>query len=436
MSRKTKISGQVSRGFIGLCAVVGLLFAFAGNPGVAHADEAADAPAGWESAFNNEFFKVNLNVRARMELANMDGFDSSQAYTVRTRLGIGTKPFAGLSFYVEGENIASFAGDQYFDTIESPTGQTVIADPEETELNQLFVRYQNKDALGLDFKAGRQRIKLDDVRFVGNVGWRQNEQTYDAALVSVSPVEHLKATYGYVWDVRRIFGENNRDFDSQSHLINIAYSGIPAAKIVAFAYLLDFDNTRLGGISRLANGMSSNSYGLRLSGKQALSGPWSVNYAASYAVQKDAGDNPVDYTAHYVAAEAGVANADIGGVTVGYELLGSDDGNARFVTPLATLHKFNGWADSFLDNGGTNGLQDLYVAVAPKLPWGLKGKVVYHHFWNDEGNDTLADEVDVVLIKPINKHFTVLTKGAWFDGTSGSGRADRWRYWLELTFNY
>ena len=27
---------------------------------------------------------------------------------------------------------------------------------------------------------GRQRIKLDDDRFIGNVGWRQNEQTFDA----------------------------------------------------------------------------------------------------------------------------------------------------------------------------------------------------------------------------------------------------------------
>jgi len=30
----------------------------------------------------------------------------------------------------------------------------------------------------------------------------------------------------------------------------------------------------------------------------------------------------------------------------------------------------------------------------------------------------------------------VLTKGAWFDGKSGSGRADGWRYWLEVTFKF
>ena len=34
----------------------------------------------------------------------------------------------------------------------------------------------------------------------------------------------------------------------------------------------------------------------------------------------------------------------------GYEVLGADDGAAltSFQTPLATLHKFQGWADKFL----------------------------------------------------------------------------------------
>ena len=83
-----------------------------------------------------------------------------------------------------------------------------------------------------------------------------------------------------------------------------------------------------------------------------------------------------------------------------------------------------------------NGLQDLYVSLAPKLPWGLKGKLIYHHFWSDERTDSLADEVDLVLSRAINKYVTVLTKGAWFEGRSRSGRADRWRYWFEVTFKF
>ena len=429
-SSKPTLTARLESSAVAVCVAVGLVLGLAAP---VSAEEPA-AATGVERWLDNEYYKVHLNVRARIELADFDGLDSSQAYTVRTRLGVGSKPWYGLSAFVEGENIFSFADGEYFDSIESPTGQSVIADPEETELNQLYLRYQNPDLLGLDFVGGRQRIILGNARFVGNVGWRQNEQTYDAALVAISPVEDLTATYAYLWDIRRIFGENNRDLDSQSHLINIAYNRLAAAQIEVFAYLLDFDNShQLAGFARTA---SSNSYGFRVNGKQTISGPWSYNYAGSYAVQTDAGDNPVNYTAHYVAAEAGLGNSDLGALAVGYELLGSDDGEARFVTPLATLHGYNGWADAFLDNGGPNGLQDLYLSVAPKMPWGLKGKVVYHHFWSHEGTDNLADEVDLVLSKPINKYLTVLTKGAWFDGKSGSGRADRWRYWLEVTFKY
>jgi hypothetical protein len=49
-----------------------------------------------------------------------------------------------------------------------------IADPQTLGLNRLQVQYATK---ALTVTLGRQRINLDDQRFVGSVGWRQNEQT-------------------------------------------------------------------------------------------------------------------------------------------------------------------------------------------------------------------------------------------------------------------
>ena len=88
-------------------AGAGLVLGLAGAP-------AAAADDGWERWLDNEHYKVHLNVRSRMELANFNGLDSSQAYTVRTRLGIETRPFYGFSAMVEGENIFSFDDSQYF----------------------------------------------------------------------------------------------------------------------------------------------------------------------------------------------------------------------------------------------------------------------------------------------------------------------------------
>jgi hypothetical protein len=197
--------------------------------------------------------------------------------------------------------------------------------------------------------------------------------------------------------------------------------------MTAFAYLLDFE--------RESPGNSSNSYGLRLSGQVELSDDLFVGYAGSYAYQTDAAKNPASYDAHYVAVDGRFESKPLGSIGIGYELLGSDDGKAVFGTPLATAHKFNGFADAFLDNGGPAGLQDLYFTLAPKLPCKLAGKLVYHEFWSDEGSNHLGREIDAVLSRPINEHLTALTKFAWFGGPT-RGPADRWRLWLQLTFQY
>ena len=380
---------------------------------------------------DNDYYKIHLDIRPRIELADFENLESSQAYTLRTHVGVGSKPLYGLSAYVELQNVLAIDDGEYFDTVEEPTGQSPIPDPEDTDLHQVFARYQNADFLGADVTIGRQVIILDDHRFIGNVDWRQNEQVYDAVRAATNlGVEHLSLLYGYVNYVSRVFGNDGppalRNFRSDSHILHLAYDAWSVARIAAFAYLLDFDNSPVN---------SSNSYGLRLTGTRPLTGHWDVAYAASYAAQTDAGDNPVDYVAHYVAADAELRRRETGGVAVGYELLGSDDGEARFVTPLSTAHKFNGWADAFLDNGGPNGLQDLYARFTPQLPLGLAGSVIYHYFWSDENGDALGYEIDGSLQRRFGPYVTVLAKSAYFDGHTES-LPDRWRAWLEARFTF
>lgn len=416
---------------VAACALLALVAA----PGAwAEASSSADAdsiPSRLERAFDNDYYKISIDVRARMELADFDGLDRSEAFTARTRAGIGTRSWLGFSAFAEIESSVAVDEDHYFDAVERPTGQSPIADPQETDLNQLWLRYENERA-ALRITGGRQRIILDDARFIGNVGWRQNEQTYDAVYGSTAlGVEHLELSYGHVYDVQRIFGDDGpaatRDYESRSHLFRAAYDRFALARVALFAYLLDFDNSP---------GNSSNSYGLRVTGEQELgSGPWQFGYAASYAHQTDADDNPVGYDANYLAGDVHVGHAKLGTIGIGYELLGSDDGKARFVTPLATAHNFNGFADAFLNNGGNRGLRDAYAYLAPKLPWKLGAKVVYHQFRSDQGGDRLGQEIDVVVQRPINAHLSVLTKGAYFNG-NGPGPADRWRFWVDVTFRY
>ena len=360
--------------------------------------------------------------------------DSSQAFTTRIAAGIRSKPFRGLSGYAQFEGIVAYDNSSYFDVANPPNreGQTPIAEPNGADLNQFYLDYRNPELFGLGARVGRQEVVLDDSRFIGNVGWRQNHQAYDAALGSTSfGLDGLKATYGYIRDVHRIFGNDGgaatRDWDSDSHIVNVSYSGFTPVTLTAFAYLLDFKSD--------APGFSSNSYGIRAHGATPIDEDWKVGYALSYAYQEDAGRNPVNYEADYVAADGSIGYSPFGTFGTGYELLGSDGGRARFVTPLATLHKFNGFADVFLNNGGTAGLQDLYAYFAPKLPWKLKAKFIYHHFWSDRNGVALGEEYDFVMSRAITPYLSVLTKGALFESKT-RGLADGWRYWLEFTLKY
>jgi hypothetical protein len=377
---------------------------------------------------------VKLDVRARWEHADMDGFSPSNAATLRTRLGYGTQPWEGLSGYIEAENIAVADRDAYYDGIPPNTrDRTTIADPPDTQMNQAYLLLDRPDWLGTSVKGGRQRIVLDDHRFIGNVGWRQNEQTYDGAWAqSAFGLERLTVGYGYLAAVRRIFGNrgprSTRDFDSNSHLARVAVDVVPWFQPVAFAYLLDL---------RDAPAESSNSYGVRLTGTAPFAENWSLNYQASYAFQTDGGtsggDNPVDYRAHYALGDLSIGFRPIGAIGAGYELLGSYHGKARFATPLATLHKFNGWADVFLNNGGVNGLQDAYAYVSPALPWKFTASVIYHQFWSDEHGHDMGREIDGVLSRKFGAYLTVLTKAAWYEEGGRFSPRDTTKYWVEAT---
>ena len=150
--------------------------------------------------------------------------------------------------------------------------------------------------------------------------------------------------YSYITKRNRIFAEA-KDIDSNDHLLNASYkTGI--GKVTAYGYLLEVDND---------TDNSLDTFGLRLNGGK------DITYSVEYATQSSE-SGVTSYDADYLLAEVGTKFSGIG-LKLGYELLGSDDGNYGFSTPLATLHKFNGWSDQFL-NTPKEGLQDLYRSVS------------------------------------------------------------------------
>jgi hypothetical protein len=412
----------------------------------AHAQDkpaAAAAPAPEKSAIENYLDgklpeaiakgKFSLNVRPRWEHAHQSGLKESDAFTIRTRFGYTTAPLHGFQAMVEGENVAVLGPRHNFNAAGSNpdgAGRTVIADPPTTELNQAWLSYTNWNTLA---KAGRQRIVLDNHRFIGDVGWRQNMQTYDSAIIQNKSLPYTTLTYGYIWDVNRVFGDvnnlpvANRDFESDSHIFHFNYNHWKWLNITAYSYLLDLDN----GIATQPN--STATYGGFLNGSVPVHEKVSVDYRAEFAWQTDYAGNAFDYSTEYYNLELGATIKPVN-FGAGYEVLGSDNGQG-FKTPLATLHAFNGWADVFLATPGT-GIRDLYAFGAVTLPYNIPLRVVLHQYRSDTGGLHYGDELNVVLSRKFGKHWTALAKYAYFDGKEAPTSFDVDKFWLQVEFNY
>jgi hypothetical protein len=367
---------------------------------------------------------ILLDTRARYEYGDQLESDVSHAATLRARVGLESQTYNGFSGLVEFESTHSHDTDSYIGA-----GKTVIADPESTELNRAQLQFSCEDNTVI---AGRQRIILDNARFVGNVGWRQNEQTFDAVSYKNTMVDGLSVYYAFIDQVNRIFGSNAPngspadDFDSESHLFNASYSCPKGGhKLTVYGYLLDFDNT---GAAAAA---SSDTFGLSYDFKGKVAEDYTVNGHAEFALQQDAGDNPADYCAPYFHVNGKLAREGYS-TTLGVEVLGSDNGATAFQTPLATGHKFNGFNDQFLTTPA-DGLKDLYLGIGlpvPKVPVQL----IYHYFMSETGSMHYGQEFDAVAAHALNKNTKAIAKLSHYDAEDFG--EDRTRFSVELNFKY
>ncbi|MDQ5979134.1 MAG: hypothetical protein QG602_2108 [Verrucomicrobiota bacterium] len=399
-----------------LCSV--LLFLLAG------ASAAADRPPTASLADALSQGKVSLNVRARYEGVDQTGLKDADALTLRTRLGFTTAAYQGLKAMVEFENITSPDGDAYNQAGLNPggAGRAVVVDPEGSEVNQVWLAYSaGKTTTTL----GRQRLVLDNARFVGDVGWRQNMQTFDGLTLVNKSLDKTTLTYGYLSRINRIFGDDHAqgNWDSDSHVLNANYEGFKAGTLTGYAYLLDFDN---------AAAQSNATYGVSFAGATPLTDAVKFTYRAEYAAQSDYGSSALNYSTDYYTLELGLAGKP-GAIAVGYEKLGSDNG-VSFRTPLATLHAFNGWADMFLATPA-NGIKDTYVKASAGLPGGFGLLAFYHKFESARLGLDYGSELDIQLTRKLAKNVTGAIKYTGFDPDS-TGFAKVNKFWLQADFSY
>jgi hypothetical protein len=419
-----------------LCAAISL------TPAVGYSSDDAfyDALSGGKASgnFRLRYESVDINSAATKD---------AEALTLRSRLGYETAPLAGFTAMAEFEDTRIVGAIDEF--APNKTGFAGIVDPEQTELNQAFLRYRGISKL--DVMAGRQRILLDNQRYVGSVGWRQNEQTFDAMSLNYKGVSDWTFYYAYITGVQGIASikpTTNFSFDADDHLFNIQYSGFQFGKITAYSYLLNNQAVDLAQLNPALRFQENDTLGLRFDGSYALpsSMPLRVLYTAEYAQQTLTTPTFIEKDMDYYYVDLGIAYATKQGplsLKIYEESLGSDKGTQGFQTPYGTKHAFEGWADMFLNTPTTGVVYDTVTLAMDMQALGIKWMVNYGTYKQDEGSNDFGDEINAQIIKSFGKKYALGFKYADYSADAAianiigtNANIDTKKYWLwgEMTF--
>ena len=350
---------------------------------------------------------------------------AADAHTVRLRAGYQTPVFHGLQALLEIQATGHLS-NTFNDTVNGRNDYPAVPDPENFQLNRLQLRYTDIPDTALT--VGRQEINLDDQRFVGAVAFRQNEQTFDAVRIDIASLFGLSLTYIYFDRVKRVFGAYSAQshFSGDVHLINVGYDLEQIGKLTAYAYLLGLND---------APALSTQTYGASLAGRQPIARSTFLSYRLEGATQQPYFNNPRRFDLTYLRGELGLSSGLWSGLA-GVEYL---DGNnvIGFSTPLATLHKFQGFADVFLTTPAS-GIVDTYgklgaaknVALGAISGVGLSGW--YHDFANPHGG-SLGSEFDLEATVRFGPHVSTSLTYANYDGVKSYASRDRIWFTIEMS---
>jgi hypothetical protein len=364
-----------------------------------------------------------IDLRYRHETVDDGAFDrDAQADTLRLRLGYRWVFSPSWQVYGEGEHTEALFGERYNSTANGRTQYPVVADPEADQINQAWLRYGRG---GFTATLGRQQVMLDNQRHFGNVGWRQNEQTFDALSASLRIGNSgTLLRYHYLDRALRVFGQQNpnpllREYSLDGHLFNLERP-MPLGALTAYAYLVENRDVAI---------LSTRTLGARWTGSKAF-GALGFDWTAEWATQSSYANNPQSQRAQYRHIEPSL---QVAGITfkLGWEVLGGN-GRYGFGTPYATLHAFNGWADRFA-NTPADGLDDRYLAVGGRFR-GAAWSIGWHDFRADHGHANYGHELDALLTYPFGARWKGLLKLA--DYRSDGFAADTRKTWASIEYRY
>ncbi|HEY8354012.1 MAG TPA: alginate export family protein [Methylophilaceae bacterium] len=407
---RSKIRQVTSVALLSLCACA--LSAFA-------AGETLSDSNLWDTVKNG---KPMTNFRLRYEHVDQDGKpENARALTLRSLIGWQTAPFHDFSIGVQLINVAKLENrydDRRLGDPEKGMGNyPVIVDPHDTDINQLYVDWNGIN--DTRFRIGRQQVNLDNVRFIGDIGFRQVMQVFDGYSVLN---KSLPDTEIYLAHFERVKQISTRLQEGELEIINVKYRFSPAESITGYGYLSNFETPSMAKTSVLGpdTDQSHKTLGLRLDGSRRINGDWRWLYTVEYARQTDYSNGDERIDAHYGHVGIGTGYKSWF-ARIDHERLSSNDSEYAFQTPFGTNHLFQGWTDHFLITP-TQGIRDTFITVGGKPLPALTLHAEYHIIDADENfakfgggfGDRYGKELDLAATWNINSKLLLKAEYANF----------------------
>ena len=385
-----------------------------------------------------------LEVRPRYTWVEQDGTSGDAHWaSVRTTLGWQTLEYRGFSAVAEAINVSRFDDRNGLDWNRSPGNSDtwsswnawsvqgyppgyypLLYDPDTTQFNRLYLDYTGFSHTLL--RAGRQLVRVDNQRFIGDYDFGQLPQAFDGITLDAQPFGGARVLYGYYYQVRNAYAKT---WDTSINAVNVHYEIAQPLKLAAFAYFQNQPET--GSVT----GFSDNSnkiYGGRAWGAWPLGESVRVNYTAEAAQQRDfaGGDSRIDASYNRFGAGVDFRQAY---ARVDWERLGSNSGQYGFQTPLGSTQLFTGMADIFATTPKV-GLEDLRGTVGLELGR-LRARVAYHDFRSDVSDWDLGHEVDVGVTWRFTSRLSASADYADYRaGDAAAGLRDTRKVWVTLDY--
>ena len=389
--------------------------------------------------------------RLRFENVGQDaaapGLKDANAWTLRSLVGWQTKPFHSLSIGAQLIGVTKL-DNEYNDKNHNAnqagkTGYAIVNDPDFFNVNQLYL-----DWTGIPdskIRAGRQSLKIDNVRFIGNVEFRQVMQVFDGVTLENHSIANLDLMAGYYNRVRKVYGDLRPD---DTGILHAAYKLSPTETLTAYGYWYDMNNITL------TSDVSNVTYGLRADGSHKIDDHWKALFTAEYAQQNPNGSSDQRKTngsdlidAYYYKIGLG-AGYDSWFARLDQELLSSNNGAYAFQTPLGTNHLFQGWVDKFAASTPNAGMRDTYLTAGGK--WQEITFLTEYHWYDADADFTKASggtgsyygrEWDVSVAYAYDKHLSAkIEYGTFKEGDQYLATASRYRdtdkLWLTAIYAF